>query len=79
MLPTGVCSWAELAEEVFEVAGCRTQVKHVTSAEYPARAKRPINSRLSKESLDKAGFKRLPDWRDAVYRYICCLHNNNIC
>ena len=45
-----------------------------TTEEYfklvPNQAKRPLNSRMSKESLDKAGFKRLPDWKDALNRYL---------
>lgn len=42
----------------------------VSTAEYPSAAARPLNSRLSKESLDEAGFVRLPHWRDALQRYL---------
>ena len=42
----------------------------VTTAEYGAQAKRPANSRLSKASLDAAGFDRLPSWRNALERYL---------
>lgn len=66
----GICSWAELAEEAFKIAGRNTKVNFITTEEYPTRAIRPKNSRLSKKSLDEAGFKRLPEWRDAVERYI---------
>lgn len=66
----GICSWAELAEEAFRVASRNTKVNYIKTAEYPTRAIRPKNSRLSKKSLDEAGFKRLPEWRDAVKRYI---------
>jgi len=66
----GVCSWADLAEEVFRLKGLGTKVKRITTEEFGARAKRPRNSRLSKKSLDEAGFARLPDWKDAVKRYI---------
>ncbi len=66
----GVCSWAELAEEVFRTAGRGTKVNYITTEEYRTRAVRPKNSRLSKKSLDVAGFKRLPEWQDAVKRYI---------
>lgn len=66
----GICSWAELAEEVFRIAGSSTKVNYIITEEYPTRAMRPKNSRLSKKSLDEAGFKRLPEWRDAVKRYI---------
>lgn len=66
----GYCSWADLAEYIFSVTGQKVLVHHIKSEEYPAKASRPKNSRLSKASLDNAGFKRLPDWQDAVKRYI---------
>lgn len=66
----GFCSWAELAREVFFVAGKTTKVNPVLSGEYKAKAKRPLNSRLSKTSLDKSGFERLPEWKSAVKEYI---------
>ena len=66
----GYCSWADLAEYIFSVTGQKVLVHHIKSEEYPKKASRPKNSRLSKASLDKAGFKRLPDWQDAVKRYI---------
>ena len=66
----GFCSWAELAREVFFVAGKTTKVNPVLSGEYKAKAKRPLNSRLSKTSLDKSGFGRLPEWKAAVKEYI---------
>lgn len=66
----GECSWAEFAEHIFKVAGQNVLVHHITTEEYPTKAVRPKNSRLSKKSLDEAGFRRLPDWKDAVERYI---------
>ena len=66
----GVCSWAELAKEALRCAGKTTRVKAIKTEEYPTKAKRPKNSRLSKKCLDDAGFSRLPDWRDAVARYV---------
>ncbi len=68
----GLCSWYEFACEIFEDAGmCDVTVTPVTTEEYPAsRAKRPMNSRMSKEKLDENGFERLPDWQDAVARYL---------
>ena len=66
----GFCSWAELAREAFSVAGKTTKVNPVLSTEYKSKAKRPLNSRLSKASLDKSGFERLPEWKAAVKEYI---------
>lgn len=65
----GICSWADFTEEIFRLAGYKTKVKRVTTEEYGAKAPRPKNSRMSKKSLDDAGFKRLPDWKDALKRY----------
>ena len=70
----GYISWAEFAEEIFKQANKNVKVNHVTTEEYlkmvPQQAKRPLNSRMSKDSLDKAGFKRLPNWKDALSRYL---------
>jgi len=66
----GICSWADLAEETFRQAGKNVQVDRLTTAEYGAKAPRPLNSRLDKSCLTDAGFARLPDWRDALSRYL---------
>lgn len=66
----GVCTWTELAEEIFTIAGMDVKVNHITTAEYPTRAKRPMNSRLSKKSLSINGFRVLTNWQSAVKKYI---------
>lgn len=70
----GVCSWADFAKYIFEVANQDVIVHPVSTEEYmklvPNQAKRPLNSRMSKESLTKAGFSKLPTWQDAVNRFI---------
>lgn len=66
----GFCSWAEFAAEIFKQAKKDVEVEAITTAEYPTPARRPFNSRLSKKSLDEAGFDRLPDWQDALKRYL---------
>ena len=70
----GFISWAEFAEEIFKQKNLNVKVNYVTTEEYlkmvPQQAKRPLNSRMSKKSLDDAGFKRLPDWKDALARYL---------
>lgn len=64
----GVCTWAEFAEEIFRVAGMNVKVNHITTAEYPTKAKRPLNSRLSKEKIKKY-FYNLSSWRMALEKY----------
>lgn len=66
----GICSWAELAQETFRLAGKSTRVLPIPSSEYPVPAPRPLNSRLDKSALAEAGFGCLPTWESAVSRYI---------
>lgn len=66
----GVCSWYEFAKEIFELAGMDVALSPILSEEYPTRAVRPKNSRMSKESLDRGGFQRLPHWKDSLKRYL---------
>lgn len=66
----GICSWAEFAEEIFRQAGKNVKVNHISTEEYPTRAVRPKNSRMSKDKLEVCGFQRLPHWQDALKRYL---------
>ena len=67
----GVCSWYDFACEIFKQAKMdKVSVAPVDSSAYPAKAKRPSNSRMSKDKLEENGFKRLPSWQNAVKRYI---------
>lgn len=65
-----VCSWYEFALEIFKNLDIKISVNPVTSEEYVSQAKRPKNSRLSKEKLVQNGFKKLPPWQDALQRYL---------
>lgn len=70
----GFISWAEFAQAIFEEAGMSTSVIPVTTAEYGlSKAVRPLNSRLDKRKLAQCGFTPLPDWRDALRRYLKAL------
>lgn len=64
----GFCSWAEFAEEIMKLGKKSTKINPIPSSEYPTRAIRPLNSRLSKDCLAKIG--RLPSWQDALVRYM---------
>jgi dTDP-4-dehydrorhamnose reductase len=66
----GYCSWYEFACEIFKQAGMDVQVTPVDSSMFPAKATRPKNSRMNQTELDKNGFKRLPNWQDALERYL---------
>lgn len=67
----GICTWYEFACEIFKQAGMtNVKVSPVSSEEYPAKAKRPSNSRMNKEKLTENGFDKLPTWQDALQRYL---------
>ncbi|HIR88568.1 MAG TPA: dTDP-4-dehydrorhamnose reductase [Candidatus Fimimorpha faecalis] len=66
----GLCSWYEFACEIFKQAGMDVTVTPVSSDQFPAKAKRPSNSRMSKDKLEENGFNRLPTWQDALSRYL---------
>ena len=67
----GYISWYDFACEIFRQSGVNVNVIPVTTAEYGlSKAKRPYNSRLDKSKLVASGFEPLPDWRDALRRYL---------
>ena len=66
----GYITWYEFAKEIFAQAGMDVNVVPVTSDKFPAKAKRPHNSRMDKSKLKKNGFTPLPTWQDALKRYL---------
>lgn len=72
----GYISWYDFTCEIFRQAGYTTKVVPVTTAEYGlSKAARPFNSRLDKSKLVEQGFTLLPDWRDAVARFLAEIRN----
>jgi len=77
----GFCSWYDFTKYIYKAKGItNVKVNPITTEEYlkinPNQAKRPLNSRMSKSSLTKAGFNLLPKWEDAVDRYLKELGND---
>ncbi len=67
----GYISWYDFTKEIYKQYGLNTKVIPVTTAEYGlSKAKRPFNSRLDKSKLKKMGFEPLPDYKDAITRYL---------
>ncbi len=67
----GYISWYDFACEIFRQAGAKVNVSPVTTEEYGlSKAARPFNSRLDKTKLVQNGFQALPDWKDALHRYL---------
>lgn len=77
----GFCSWYDFTRYIYKAKGItNVKVSPISTEEYlkinPNQAKRPLNSRMSKASLIKAGFNLLPKWQDAVDRYLKELGND---
>ena len=67
----GYISWYDFCREFYRQYGLTAKVIPVTTAEYGlSKAARPFNSRLDKSKLKESGFVLLPDWKDAVRRYL---------
>ncbi len=66
----GFCSWAEFSTEIMKKANLNCKIEPIPTSEYPTKAIRPFNSRLSKKSLVDGGFELLPSWQDALDRYL---------
>ena len=72
----GYISWYDFTKEIYRQSGYTTKVIPVTTAEYGlSKAVRPFNSRLDKSKLLENGFMPLPDWKDALARYLKELEN----
>jgi dTDP-4-dehydrorhamnose reductase len=66
----GFCTWAEFASEIFDQANKKVTVNSIPTEQYPTRAVRPKNSKMSKQKLTENGFEPLPKWQDAVSHYL---------
>lgn len=66
----GTCAWSEFAKAIFELADKQVTVYPIPTSAYPTRAVRPLNSRMSKECLHSNSFQELPEWKNALARYL---------
>lgn len=71
------CSWYEFAKYIFEINGKSIKVNPVLTSEYKTVAKRPLNSKLSKDKLEMEGLDKLPNWKDATDRFCKVLRRKN--
>ncbi len=70
----GYTTWYDFTKAIFEYTGTICKVNPVTTEEYiemmkVTQAKRPKNSQMSKEKLEKAGIE-VPQWEDGLKRYL---------
>lgn len=66
----GYCSWYEFADEIFKQSQLDVMLHPITTDQYKTKAKRPLNSKMSKQKLSDYGFHRLPTWQEALKNYI---------
>lgn len=66
----GDCSWSEFAQEIFSLAGKKTEVEAITTEEYGAAASRPAYSILENYMFKLTSDFMFEDWHDAIARYI---------
>ncbi len=70
LVNSGVCSWAELAEEALRLAGRPTRVKRIPAAEWASPTPRPACSALRSRRLELQGVAGLRHWKEALAGYI---------
>ena len=66
----GYCSWYEFAAEIFKQSQLDVTLHPITTDQYKTKAKRPLNSQMSKQKLSDYGFHRLPTWQEALKNYL---------
>lgn len=69
----GVCSWYDFAKEIVELSHIPCEVEPVTSAQFPAKARRPAYSVLDKSGIKRSFNIEIPDWKEALARCIARL------
>ena len=66
----GYCTWYEFAKEIFRIANIDIEVNPINTSEYPTKAARPLNSKVSKDKLKTNRFMSLRSWKDSLNDYI---------
>lgn len=74
----GFCSWAEFADEIMKKANLKCKINYIPTSGYKTKAVRPLNSRMSKKSLIENDLELLPNWKDALDRYLTYIYRNQI-
>lgn len=66
----GECSWYKFAREIFRLEGVAVKVRAIPASEWETPTRRPANSVLDNAALAAAGIDVMPDWKDALARYL---------
>lgn len=73
----GDCTWYEFAKTIFKIANIDIDINPIATSEYPTKASRLKNSKMSREKLSKNGYTLLRNWEDAVKEYIKNYNKNS--
>ncbi len=66
----GVISWCDFAQAIFDLGGLKCVAKPITTAEYPAKAKRPAYSAFDKSKIKAFTGMVIPQWRESLAKCI---------
>jgi dTDP-4-dehydrorhamnose reductase len=66
----GSCSWFEFASELLRLARVETTIEPIPAREWKSPTRRPANSVLENRALAALGIDVMPEWRDALARYL---------
>ncbi len=66
----GACSWFDFASELLRIAGVAASIQPIAAKDWKSPTRRPANSVLENRALLKLGLDAMPDWRDALARYV---------
>lgn len=66
----GKISWYEFAAEIRNLAGSKSIVHPILTAEYPTPAKRPKFSLLNKEKIKSVYHIAIPEWKDSLKKCV---------
>jgi len=67
---TGACSWFDFAREIFRLEEVSIPVTGIPASEWETPTRRPANSVLDNAALAENGIDVMPDWKDALSRYL---------
>ncbi len=66
----GLCTWYEFACKAIELAGIEARVEPISASEYPTLARRPANSALRSDRLEKFIGDTPRPWEQALKSYL---------
>lgn len=67
---SGMCSWYDFAKEIITAAGLDVTIDPISCRDYKRPAARPVYSVLRNYHAELLGLPPLPDWKNALHRYI---------